>query len=135
MQAGDIRASFLFVSDLNAIIRCGWVLHRHGVAAFDFSTLSGCYQFVVGPTHARGKTLDFLMTVVPDLVRVAVVVQQVTQITPLCRQSFRWLRLYQTCVLVEKFSLNMKSIGIQFVVQHRICPGVSFGLLTILFSF
>ena len=28
---------------------------------------------VVGPTHARGGTLDILMTEVPDLVRVAVV--------------------------------------------------------------
>ena len=28
---------------------------------------------VVGPTHARVGTLDFLMTDVPDLVRVAVV--------------------------------------------------------------
>ena len=28
---------------------------------------------VVGPTHARGGTLDLLMTDVPDLVRVAVV--------------------------------------------------------------
>ena len=34
----------------------------------------GCdNQFVVGPTHARGGTLDLLMTDVPDLVRVAVV--------------------------------------------------------------
>ena len=30
------------------------------------------YQ-VIGPTHARGGTLDLLMTDVPDLVRVAVV--------------------------------------------------------------
>ena len=28
---------------------------------------------VVGPTHARGGTLDLLMTDVPDLVQVAVV--------------------------------------------------------------
>ena len=28
---------------------------------------------VVGPTHARGGTLDLLMTDVPDLVRVSVV--------------------------------------------------------------
>ena len=43
---------------------------RNGVAAFDFAT--GCDQFVVGPTHTRGGTLDLLMTDVPDLVRVAV---------------------------------------------------------------
>ena len=37
-------------------------LNRHGVAAFDFATVSGCDQLVVGPTHARGGTLDLLMT-------------------------------------------------------------------------
>ena len=47
--------------------------NRHGVAAFDFATVSGCDQLVVGPTHARGGTLDLLMTDVPELVRVAVV--------------------------------------------------------------
>ena len=47
--------------------------NRHGVAAFDFATVSGCDQLVVGPTHARGGTLDLLMTDVPDLVRVPVV--------------------------------------------------------------
>ena len=31
-------------------------------------------QLVVGPTFARGETLDLLMTVVSDLVRVAVLV-------------------------------------------------------------
>ena len=47
--------------------------NRHGVAAFDFVTVSGCDQLVVGPTHARDGTLDLLMTDVPDLVPVAVV--------------------------------------------------------------
>ena len=37
------------------------------------SRLSDTVQLVVGPTHARGVTLDLLMTDVPDLVRVAVV--------------------------------------------------------------
>ena len=41
--------------------------NHHGVAAFDFATVSGCDQLVVGPTHARGGTLDLLMTDVPDL--------------------------------------------------------------------
>ena len=44
-----------------------------GVAAFDFATVSGCDPLVVSPTHARGGTLDLLMTDVPDIVRVAVV--------------------------------------------------------------
>ena len=47
--------------------------NSHGVAAFDFTAVSGCDQLVVGPTHARGGTLDLLMTDVPYLVRVAVV--------------------------------------------------------------
>ena len=47
--------------------------NRRGVAAFDFATVSGCNQLVIGPTHARGGTLDLLMTDVLDLVRVAVV--------------------------------------------------------------
>ena len=47
----------------------------HGVAAFDFATVSGCDQLVVGQTHVRGGTFDLLrlMTDVPDLVRVDVV--------------------------------------------------------------
>ena len=36
--------------------------NRHGVAAFDFTTVSGCDLFVVGPTHACGGILDLLMT-------------------------------------------------------------------------
>ena len=45
----------------------------HGVAAFDFTTVSGCDQLVVSWTHALGGTLDLLMTDVPDLVWVSVV--------------------------------------------------------------
>ena len=76
VQAEDVRASFLFVGDLNGHHQ-EWfgstTTNRHGVAAFDFATVSGCDQLVVDPTHARGGTLDLLMTNVPDLVRVAVV--------------------------------------------------------------
>ena len=71
-----MRASFLFVGDLNGHHQ-DWLgsttTNRHGVATFYFATVSGCDQLVVGPTHARGGTLDLLMTNVPDLVRVAVV--------------------------------------------------------------
>ena len=76
MQAEDVRASFLFVCDLNGHHQ-EWLgsttTNRHGVEAFDFATVSGCDHLVVGPTHARGGTLDLLMTDVPDLVRVAAV--------------------------------------------------------------
>ena len=58
-----------------AIIISGWVLRPRTVMEFRplTSQQSGCYQLVVGPTHARGGTFDLLMTDVPDLVRVAVV--------------------------------------------------------------
>ena len=76
VQAEDVRASFLLVGDLNGHHQ-EWLgsttTNRHGVAAFDVAAVSGCDQLVVYPTHARGRTLDLLMTDVPDLVRVAVV--------------------------------------------------------------
>ena len=76
VQAEDVRVSFLFVGDLNGHHQ-EWfgsmTTNRHGVAAFDFATVSGCDQLVVGQTHARGATLDLLMTDVPDLVRVTAV--------------------------------------------------------------
>ena len=70
VQAEDVRASFLFMGDLNGHHQ-KWLgsttTNRHGVAAFDFATVSSCDQLVVGQTHARGGTLDLLMTDVPDL--------------------------------------------------------------------
>ena len=75
VQAEDARVSFLFVGDLNDHHQ-EWLgsttTNRYGVAAFDFATLCGCDQLVVGPTHACGGTLDLLMTAVPDQVRVYV---------------------------------------------------------------
>ena len=136
--AEDVRASLLYVGDLNGHLQ-EWLgsttAIRHGVAPFDFATASGCDQLVVGPIHARGGTLKFLTTDVPDLVRFAVVAAIGNQITPLCLQSPRWLRLIQTCLFSWKFSLHFKLIGIQCVVQCRICPGATFGLLTILLRF
>ena len=101
VQAEDVRASFLFVGDLNGHHQVGLgstTTNRHGVAAFDFAIASGCDQLVVGPTHAPGGTLDLLMTDVPDLVRVAVVAPIGNSDNSSCRQSFRWLRQFQTCV-------------------------------------
>ena len=76
VQAKDVRASFLFVGDLNGHHqeRLGSTTRNcHGVVAFDFATVSGCDKLVVSPTHARGGTLDLLMTDVADLVQIAVV--------------------------------------------------------------
>ena len=40
----------------------GFYNHKsYDVSAFDFATVSGCDQLVVGPTHARGGTFDLLM--------------------------------------------------------------------------
>ena len=72
--------------------------NRHGVAAFDFATVSGCDQLVVGPTHARGETLDLLMTDVPDLVRVAVVAPIGNSDHSSLSAVIRCLRQFQTCV-------------------------------------
>ena len=75
VQAEDIRASFLFVGDSNGHHQerlSSTTTNRHGVAAFDFATVCGCDQLVVGPTHTRGGTLDLLMIDAPDLVRVVV---------------------------------------------------------------
>jgi len=76
VQAKDARACFLFAGDLNVHHR-EWLgsatTNRHGISALDFSTVSGCDQLVVGPTHIRGGTLDLLLTDVPDLVQVSVV--------------------------------------------------------------
>ena len=64
VQAEDIRASFLFVGDLNGHHQ-DWLgsttTNRHVVEAFDFATVSGCDQLVVCPTHACDGTLDRLM--------------------------------------------------------------------------
>ena len=55
LQAEDVRESFLYVSDLNGRNQ-EWLgsttTNRHGVAAFDFTTVSGCDQLVVGPANA-----------------------------------------------------------------------------------
>ena len=76
VQAEDVRASFLFVGDLNGHHqeRLGSrTTNCHGVAGCDFVTVSGCDQLVVGPTHDCDETLHVLMTDVSDLVQVAIV--------------------------------------------------------------
>ena len=138
VQAEDVHASFLFVGDFNGHHQ-EWLgsttTNRHGVAVFAFAAVSGCDQLIVGPTHAHGGTLDLLMTDVPDLVQVAVVAPIGNSDHSSLSVVISIAQLFQTYVLVGKFSLNIKSIEIQFVVQYRICPGVTFGLLTILLMF
>ena len=65
VHAEDVRASFLFLGDLNCHYQ-DWLgstaTNRYGVAVFDFSTVSSCDQLVICPTHACGRTLNLLMT-------------------------------------------------------------------------
>ena len=67
MQAADVRASFLFVGDLNGHHQ-EWLgsttVNRHGVAALVFATVSGCDQLMIGPTYACEGTFDLLLTCV-----------------------------------------------------------------------
>ena len=110
--------------------------NSHGVAAFDFATVSGCGQLVVGPTHARGGILDLLITDIPDLIWDA----NVAPIGNADHSSFSAVistakAVPNLCVSRNVFLKHLKLIGIQFVVQCRICPGVTFGLLTILWRF
>ena len=75
-QADDVLASFLFVGDLNDHHQ-EWsgstTKNRHDIAAFDFAAVSGCDKLVVGPTHARGGTVDLLMIDVRDRGRVPII--------------------------------------------------------------
>ena len=66
--------------------------------------MTGCDQLVVGPAHARGGTLYLLMTDVPDLLGVAVVAPIGNSDHSSLSAVIRWLRRYQTCVLVGKIS-------------------------------
>ena len=54
VQAANARAAFLFVCELNGHHQ-EWLgsttTNRHGVAALDFATVSGCDQLVIGPTR------------------------------------------------------------------------------------
>ena len=138
MQIEDIRASFVFVGDLNGHHQ-EWLgsttTDRHGVAALDFATVSGCDQLVVSPTNARGGTLDLLMTDVPDLVRVAVVAPIGNSDHSSLSAVISMAQAVPNFCVSRKFSSNIKSTGIQSVVQYGTCPGVTFGLLTILLRF
>ena len=75
------------------------------------------------------------MADVPDLIRVAVVAPIGNSDHSFLSAVISMAQAVQTCVLVGKFFLNIKLIGIQFVVQYRICPVVTLGLLTILTRF
>ena len=74
------------------------------VAAFDFATVYDFDRLDVGPTHARGGTLDLPITDVPDLVRVAVLAPIGNSDHSSLSAVISIAQAFQTCVLVGKFS-------------------------------
>ena len=83
--------------------------NRHGVAALDFAAVSDCDQLVIDPTHARGGTLDVLMTDVLDLVRVAVV-------APLHRSD----RSSLSIAISMAQAIPNVSVSMRVLLKHRI---------------
>ena len=120
VQAEDVRASFLFVGHLNDHHQ-EWLgsttTHRHGVAAFDFATVSSWHQLVVGPTHAHGGTLDLLMTDVADLVWVSVVAPIGNSDHSSLSTVISMAQAVPNLCVRRKVFLNINLIGIQFVVN------------------
>ena len=80
--------------------------NHHGVAAFDFASVSGCNQLVVGRTHACGGTLDLLMTDVPILVWVSLIALIGNSDHSSLSADSSIAQAVQ--VLVGEFSLNIK---------------------------
>ena len=135
VQAEDVLASFLFVGDLNGHhqeLLGSTMTNTHGVAAFDFETVSCCDQLVVGPTHARGGILDILMTDVPDLIRVAVVApignSEHSSLSAVISTAQALPNLCVSRKVFLKHQVNWDTV----CGAMRICPGVTFCLLTIL---
>ena len=130
MQTEDIRASFLFVGDLNGHHQ-EWLgsttTNRHGVVAFYFATVSGFDQLVVGPTHARGGTLDLLMTDVPDLVRVTVVApignSDHSSLSAVISKAQAFPNLFVSRKVFLKHQVNWNTVcgAIQDLPWHNIC--------------
>ena len=95
-----------------------------------FATMPGCDQLDICPTNARGGTLDLLTTDVLELPPVDVMGNSDHSSL---RRSFRWFRLFQTCVLVEMFSRNTKlSETSLWCNTGYALAGITFGLLTII---
>ena len=92
--------------------------------------MSGCDQLVVGPAHARGGTLDPLITDIPDLVRVALV-------APIGNSDHSFL----FAIISMAQAVPNLCVGRKVFLKHkvcdaiRICPGVTFSLMTILLRY
>ena len=97
--------------------------------------VSGCDQLVVGPTHARGETLDLLMTDVPDLVWVAVVApignSDHSSLSAVISLAQAVPNLFVSRKVFLKHQVNWNTVG----GAIRNCLGVIFGFLAILLRF
>ena len=134
VQAKDVHASFLLWVIWMAIVRSGCVLQPQIVMVLQPLTLKLCLVMIswCRPSHAHIVTIDLLMTDVPDLV----CAEPIGNSDHSCLSVVISMGQAATNVCVSrKGSLNIMSSGIQFVVQYRICPGITFGLLTILLKF
>ena len=72
IQERDRKSAFVFVGDLNTH-HSDWLVsvsptNSAGVAARDFSNLSGCEQLIDEATHNSGNCLDLLLSDVPGIV-------------------------------------------------------------------
>ena len=83
--------------------------NRLGVAALDFTSVSGCDEVVIGPTRGRGGTLDLLMTDVPDQVQVSVV-------APLGRSDHSSL---STPISMARAIRNL-CVSMRVLLKHRV---------------
>ena len=97
-----MRGLFLFVGDLNGHDQ-DWLgsttTNHHGVVTLDLATVSGCDQRMTCPTHARGGTLDLLITDVTGLVWVTVIAPLGHLDHSSLSIAISWHRLFLTCVL------------------------------------
>lgn len=76
IQSVDVKASFIFVGDLNGHHQ-EWLgsispTNSNGLAALDYSNLSGCEHLIHGPTHSSGNCLDLALTDIPGVVMASV---------------------------------------------------------------
>ena len=138
VHAENVRASFLSVGDLNGYHQewlCSTITTRHGVAAFDFATVSGCDELVVGPTHARIGTLDLLISDVLDLLRVAVVAPiGNTDHSCLSAAISMAQAVPDLCVSKEVFLKHQVNWNIVREALQDL-PGITFSMMTILLRF
>ena len=120
VQAKDLRASFLFVGDLNGYhqeqLGCTTTI-RHCVTAFDFATVSGSVDCRPDPCTLK-NTLDLLMTDVNDLVWVSFV-------APTCNSDHASLSaIISMAQAVQNLCVSRKAFPKHQVNCNRVCDAI-----------